>query len=171
MTEGQRERVSTQLRIAKVELRICRQCRAPSRTGETENRGNGASRDFGLRISPACAAADRDCEFRIPPESAERRSEGVGEDVAEGLVALALADAVACAQALDANGNVIHSQTVLAVCSASKVRTRSRSWKHTLNRSKTPARPSRLNPTPNFSENPTLLTKRSAPSWSSRSCT
>jgi len=41
-------------------------------------------------------------------ESTERRSEGVGEDVAEALVALALADAVALTQAFDADGGVSH---------------------------------------------------------------
>jgi hypothetical protein len=46
--------------------------------------------------------------LRIPPESAERSNEGVGDDVAEGLVALARADAVACAKVLDPNGNVTH---------------------------------------------------------------
>jgi hypothetical protein len=41
-------------------------------------------------------------------ETAKRSSEDVGDDVAEGVVALALADAVAFAQALDANGEVSH---------------------------------------------------------------
>jgi hypothetical protein len=46
--------------------------------------------------------------LRIFVETAKRSSEDVGDDVAEGVVALALADAVAFAQALDANGEVSH---------------------------------------------------------------
>jgi len=49
-----------------------------------------------------------DCGLRIFVETAKRSSEDVGDDVAEGVVALALADAVAFAQALDANGEVSH---------------------------------------------------------------
>jgi len=63
--------------------------------GETGNRGNGASRDFGLRMA----------NFHGDGEKEQRRRR---DDVAAGLVRLARADAVACAQVLDPNGNVAH---------------------------------------------------------------
>jgi len=44
-----------------------------------------------------------DCEWRIFTETTKRSSEDVGDDVAEGLVALTLADGVVCAQVLNAD--------------------------------------------------------------------
>lgn len=47
-------------------------------------------------------------ELRIAQKTAQSRSERVGEGVAEGVVALARVDAVACAESFNPDGNVIH---------------------------------------------------------------
>ena len=47
--------------------------------------------------------AERHCELRMFTETTEWRSERIGDDVAEGLVALARADGVVCAQVLNAD--------------------------------------------------------------------
>jgi hypothetical protein len=61
------------------------------REGTTRQKAEGSRRDIS------------NCKWRIFTETAKRSSEGVGDDVAEGVVALALADGVVCAQVLNAD--------------------------------------------------------------------